>query len=80
MVIEWAAEYPEEARVLGCSEFSLKNLYGQVYELKGYIIAPNGFGVEDRIYFSVRMTHIKAMRPTTWKIGLLKIRLSTKKV
>ncbi len=57
MMIEWAAQYPEEARVPGCSEFSLRNLYGEVYELRGYIIAPNGFGVEDRINFTVRMTY-----------------------
>ena len=56
-MIEYAAKFPEDARIPSCSEFTLKNLYGNEYELKGYIIAPNAFGVEDHINFTLRMTY-----------------------
>ena len=56
-MIEIAAKYPDEARIPPCSEFTLKNLYGDEYQLEGYIISPNSFGVEGRISFTLRMTY-----------------------
>ena len=54
-IIEGYINFPREARKPSCYKASLtKNLDG-TYTMTGYVIAPNAFGVEDEVHYSVEL-------------------------
>lgn len=52
-VIEGYTKYPDEARKPSCTEASLVKNSDGTYTMTGYVIAPNAFGTEGRVYYSV---------------------------
>lgn len=56
-VIEGYAKYPDEARKPSCTEALLVKVDGDEYVMFGYVIAPNAFGTEGRIQYSVELRY-----------------------
>lgn len=56
-VIEGYTKYPEASRLPTCTEATLEEAGIDLYRIRGYVIAPNGFGVESRIQYSVLLEY-----------------------
>lgn len=55
-VIEGYTKYPDEAKQ-SCAYATLTSLGDHVYEVSGYVIGKNSFGVEGRIYYKAKMLY-----------------------